>query len=172
MKRTSLKLVALASGMYYATLVAALSFSPGNFNPPLFLLAGPLLVLVFVLVSDLSYWATRPTEAYAKNPPIRKLAREVHEVAKQVEVASKASPEYFERVLLARLRSILVEKVSLETGIERERVSEVLSNAALGPGLLKDDQLYMLLYRPPPGRGPARVRMLEDAVERIEAWKL
>ncbi len=171
MKRETLKLLILASAGYYAVLFFARSFFPGDFTPPLYFLVGPLLLFVLILVSDLSYRATVPTEARVKNPPSRKLAREVQELTRQIEVGSAASPGYFENVMLARLREILVEKVSLEIGMEPERVRESMGNPRLGTRLLGNDTLYRLLYNPPQARGPARVKLLEDAIALVEAWK-
>lgn len=92
-------------------------------------------------------------------------------LTRQIDVATLASVEYFESILQLRLRSILVDKVCLETGLERETVLGLLGNPGLGPGLLRDETLYRLLYSKPPGRGAARVRTLEEAVERVGAWK-
>ena len=170
MKKATIKLVMAGSGLYYALLFMAISLSLGDFIPPLLFLVGPLAVLVLILVSDLTYRATVPTEARARNPPSRKLAREVQELTRQIEVGSRASPGYFENVLMARLREVLVEKVVEKTGMEPQRVREVLANSRLGPGLLRDETLYRLLYSPPRGKGPGRVRMLEEAVARIEDW--
>lgn len=92
-------------------------------------------------------------------------------MTRQIDVATHASSDYFESILLLRLREILVNKVSLETGLEREGVLGLLGDYRLGVGLLRDERLYRLLYSKPGGRGAARVRMLEETVERIEAWK-
>ena len=72
---------------------------------------------------------------------------------------------------MTRLQEILVDKVSLETGIGRERVREVLTTPRLGQGLLRNDQLYMLLYNGVPAKGSARVKMLEDAIALVGSWK-
>lgn len=171
MKKTTLKLVLVASGVYYALLYLVTSISTPETSSPLFLLVAPLTILVLTLIIDLSYRATRPTEVSVKNPPSRKLARDVQELTKQIQVGSKASAGYFDNVLLVRLREVLVERVSLETGMEKERVRELLPSHHLGPGLLKDETLHRLLYTPPPAKGPARARMLEEIVARAEAWK-
>ena len=172
MKRRTLAPVLMASGLYYTVIFFARSLFPADFTPPLYFLVVPLLVLVLILVSDLSYRATIPTEAVVKNPPSRTLSREVQMLSRQIEVGTSSSLGYFERLLQTRLREILVEKVSLETGMDQGRVREVLANPRLGQGLLRNDQLFRLLYSPPPAKGPARVRMLEDAVALVEAWKL
>jgi hypothetical protein len=88
-----------------------------------------------------------------------------------VEVASRASEAYFETILLNRLRDILVEKVSLETGIEKENVKQDLADAVKGPALVRDVPLYRLLYSSTPLKGAMRVKMLREAIDGIEAWK-
>jgi hypothetical protein len=72
---------------------------------------------------------------------------------------------------MAQMRDILVEKVSLETGIDEKQVKGALANKNLGPGLLKNVELYRLLYSGTPPPGSERVRLLEKAVSMIEAWK-
>lgn len=171
MKRNTLKLVLVAGAVYYGLLYFTGGFLPGGFTPPLYFLVGPLVVLVAILASDLSARATVPSEARRVLAPSRRLAWEVAQLTRQIEVGARASPEYFENVLVARLRDALVEKVGLETGMERKMVREILANPRLGPGLLRSDELYRLLYSPAPARGAARVKMLEEAVARVEAWK-
>ena len=161
----------VAAVLYYAVLFVTQGFLPQGFNPPLYLLAIPLIVIVAVLASNLSNRATSPSKTKVEAPR-RIQAREVQFLARQIDVGMMASPAYFDLVLLSRLREVLVEKVSLETGIEKERVRELLANPSLGPGLLREDSLYRLLYSPPPARGPTRVKLLEDAIALVEAWKL
>jgi hypothetical protein len=66
---------------------------------------------------------------------------------------------------------MLDEKVSLETGLEKKIVKQTLASSVEGLKLLKDQALYRLLYGKPPSRGKARLKMLVEAIERIEAWK-
>ena len=171
MRKTTLKLVLMASGAYYAILFFASSFFPADITPPVYFLVGPLLVLVAILASDLSRRATVPTEVGVRNPPSRTLSREVQQLSRRIEVGASSSPSYFESLLLARLREVLVERVALETGMDRERVRELLANPRLGPGLLRNHLLHRLLYSPPPAKGPARVKLLEDVIAMTEAWK-
>ncbi len=81
------------------------------------------------------------------------------------------SQAYFESILLNRLRDILVEKVSLETGMEKEKVKQEIADVVQGPALVRDEQLYRLLYSSTPGKGATRVKMLREAIDRIETWK-
>lgn len=171
MKKATLILLTVASAVYYAILFFSQSFLPSDFNAPAYFIVGPLLALVLILLSDMSSRAAVPVKVPATNPPNRKLSRGVQDLARQIEVGANSSPAYFEQVLLARLREALVEKVALETGMEVGSVREMLANPRLGPSLLKDNHLYMLLYSPPAGKGPARVRLLEDALALVESWK-
>jgi hypothetical protein len=81
------------------------------------------------------------------------------------------SHAYFESILLNRLRDILVEKISLETGIEKEKVRRQLADRVMGPALVRDRPLYRLLYSSTPPVGATRVKMLREAIDGIEAWK-
>ena len=127
--------------------------------------------MVLVLVSDLTGRATVPTETPVKTVRGRTLSRRVQELARQIEVGATSSRSYYDSILLARLQALLVEKVSLETGTDKKRVQEILKNKTLGPGLLRSQELYRLLYSGAPARGPGRVKLLEEAVAEIEAWK-
>ena len=98
-------------------------------------------------------------------------ARDVKSLTRQVEVAGKASPAYFETILRNRLRDLLAEKVSLETGMEKDAVKKALADYQLGPRLLKDPKTYALLYYPPPRSPDSRLQMLREIIDRIEDWK-
>ena len=92
-------------------------------------------------------------------------------LSRQVEVASSGSQAYFESILLNRLRDILAERISLETGIERENVKQEVADAVKGPALVGNRRLYRLLYSSTPSKGATRVKMLREAIDGIEAWK-
>jgi hypothetical protein len=128
----------------------------------------PLIILALILVSDLSDRAVVPAKNLIRAKARRVRARDVQFLSKQVEVASRSSGEFFES-LLSRLRGLMVEKVILETGVDRERVKRDLENGMLGPTLI-GLKLYGLLYGSLPPRGVARVKMLKEVVDGIEAW--
>jgi len=163
--------LAFASAVYVLLLVLLRSVVPEALTSTVTLLALPLVLLALILAVDLSDRATFPSEPVARENPRRLRARDVQFLTRQVEVAAKASPAYFETILRGRLRDLLVEKVSLETGMENESVKRVLADGDLGPRLLKDPEIYKLLYYPPPREAEARLQMLRETVDRIESWK-
>jgi hypothetical protein len=171
LKRSTLKLLGVASGIYVLFLLFLRSLVPETQTPSLTLLALPLVILALILVSDLSFRATAPSKTPARTKIRRFQARDVQYLSRQVDVAAFGSQEYFESILLNRLRSILAEKVSLETGIEKEQVKQELGDAVKGPVLARDEPLYRLLYSSIPPKGAARIKMLREAIDRIEAWK-
>lgn len=124
-----------------------------------------------ILAIDLSDRATLPSETVAQQGARMLRARDVQTLTRQVSVAAKASPAYFENILRTRLRDLLAEKVSLETGMEKDAVRRTLADERLGPRLLKDSRIYALLYYSRPPRAEERVRMLREIIDRIEAWK-
>ncbi len=161
----------MVSVVYFAVLLLARNLLPGDVRIPPYFLAGPILLVVLVLVKDLSGRATVPTEHLTRRRPVRKLGWDVEQLTRRIEVGTGASNQYFDSVLLARLRAVLAEKVSLETGMDRERVREMLKNKLLGPGLLGDQEMYRLLYSRAPSRGPERVKTLERLAGLVEEWK-
>jgi len=163
--------LAFASAVYVLLLVLLRSVIPEALTPTVTLLALPLVLLALILAVDLSDRATVPSETVAREDPRRLRARDLQFLTRQVEVAANASPAYFETILRGRLRDQLVEKVSLETGMEKESVKHALADSNLGPRLLKDLEMYKLLYYPPPRDAKARLQMLRETVDRIESWK-
>ncbi len=170
MKRNTITLIAIAAVLYYAVVFLLRGFFPQNYSPPLPFLLAPLVGLVLILLADLSSRATLRTETQVRIVARRTVGRDVGFLTQQIDAATRASPEYFDRVLRSRLREILVEKVSLETGIGRERVRETLANPRLGPGFLRDRRLYDLLYSRLLARDSNRVKMLEETVALVERW--
>ncbi len=171
MRRSTVKLLVSASGVYVLFLIFLRSLFPETLTPSITLLALPLIILAMILVSDLSHRATTPSKTPAETRVRRFQARDVQYLSRQVEVAPKASQAYFQTILLNRLRDILAEKVSLETGIEKENVKQELADAVKGPALVGNGPLYRLLYSSTPSKGATRVKMLREAIDGIEAWK-
>jgi len=98
-------------------------------------------------------------------------ARDVQFLTEQVAVGATASASYFDSIVLGRVRDMLDEKVSLETGLEKKMVKKMLASGVEGMKLLRDQELYRLLYGKLPSKGNARRKMLVETIERIEAWK-
>lgn len=171
MKQSTTILLVEVSALYFAVLIVSRGFLPGNFNIPIYFLVLPFLVVVVALAIDLTGRVTMPSETREKTRVPRKLGRGIERLTKQVEVGTSASRGYYETVLMSRLREVLVEKVALETGMDKERTRETLKNKLLGPSLLRDHELYALLYIRAPPAGPGRLADLERTVKLIEAWK-
>jgi len=170
LKRRTLRLLALASALYAAFLLFVRSLLPENVAPSIPLLAAPLILVALILLSDLSYHATAPSPKPVTTALQRIPARDVQFLTEQVAVGATASASYFDSIVLSRVRDMLGEKVSLETGLEKKLVKQMLASSVEGMKLLKDQELYKLLYGKPPSRGKARLKMLGEAIERIEAW--
>ena len=147
------------------------SLIPENITPSIALLALPLIILAFIVVSNLSSQAVQPSKVLpkARSPRIR--ARDVQALSKQIEVGAKASPAYFDMVILVRLRELLAEKMSLETGVEKESTKTALADTRTGPRVIKDLELYKLLYYPQARRPQDRLKMIRTIIDHIEGWK-
>ena len=171
MRLRTLRLLTIVSGIYIFFLILLRSLIPEKLTSSITLLGLPLVILALILVSDLSYRATTPSKTISKKEPTRFQARDVQYLSRQVQVASEASQAYFESVLLSRLRDILVDKVSLETGMEKEKVKRELADRSQGPSLTRDQRLYMLLYSSIPSKGATRIKMIHEALDLIEALK-
>src|SRR5881296_570595 len=90
------------------------------------------------LAVDLTGRATNPSDKMKRISPPRKLGRGIETLTKQIKVGETSSKQYYETILLNRLRDVMVEKVSLETGMEIDRTKEILMNKLQGPSLLHD----------------------------------
>lgn len=172
MKKSSIQLLAWAGVAYGTILVLARGLFPSESTPTISLTVVPLAIMAIIIVLDLRWRSTNPTERHVSSHHIKPPAPRVKLISDQIRVSAKASDSYFESVIRARLRELLVTKASLESGTDYETVRRTLIDPVQGPKFLKDDQLYALLYGPPPEKGGARIMMVEDAVQMIEAWKI
>ena len=172
MKHSTLTLLIIISAFYLFLFTIFRNIVPESAFPTLSLLSIPLIILALVLTTDLRCRATSPTEPNSPNEPKRIRARDVQSLTRQLEVAETASPAYFETIIRARLREILAEKVSLETGIEKDTVKKALTDRSQGRQLIKDEKMYELLYYHPPVNPDSRLQMLREIIDRIEAWKV
>ena len=171
MRQSTLRLLVPASAVYILFLFFLRSLIPEKITPSVALLAFPLIILAAIFISDLSTRAVAPTTDQVRNKPPRNKTREVQYLTRQLEVATKASPTYFDSAILGRLREALTDKVNLETGMDKESIRRLLTNPEQGPRLLGDVQLYRLLFYPPPRRAQERLPMLREIIDRIEGWK-
>jgi len=163
--------LAYASTVYLFLLLILRIVIPEALTSSVTLLALPLVLFAMILAVDLADRATFPSETLSQEGPRVLRARDVQSLTRQVGVAAKASPAYFENILRGRLRDLLVEKVSLETGMEKEEVKRALLDDKLGPRLLRDPRTYTLLYYAPPPTAEQRLQMLREIIDRIEGWK-
>lgn len=163
--------MAYASAVYLFLLLILRIVVPEALTSTVTLLALPLVLFAMILAVDLADRATFPSETLSQEGPRVLRARDVQSLTRQVGVAAKASPAYFENILRGRLRDLLVEKVSLETGMEKEEVKRALLDDKLGPRLLRDPRTYALLYYAPPPTAEQRLQMLREIIDRIEGWK-
>jgi hypothetical protein len=170
LKRRTLRLLALASALYLAFLLFLRSILPEEVTPSLALLAVPLVLMILILSSDLFYRSTVASNKSARTELPRIRAHDVQFLTEQIAVGATASAAYFDSIV-SRLKETLEEKVSLEIGLEKKTVKRMLANSLEGARLLRDQDLYRLLYTKSPVKERARLKMLSDAIERIEAWK-
>ena len=92
-------------------------------------------------------------------------------LSNQIRVAAIASDSYFENVVRARLKELLLTKTILETGLDRDAARRALSDPQQRLKLLHDEELDRLLYGPVPAPALARMDMIRKAVDLIGAWK-
>ena len=170
MKRNTVKLLFWIALAYGAILLVARGILPSDSTPPTSLIAIPLVVMAIIIVRDMAHRSTNPTRIVSKSIPYAHRGRQVEFLSRQIDVTAKASALYFDDLLRARLTELLVNKAVLESGLQRERVLQLLSDRRSGIKFLKNDTLYKLLYSPAPEKGRARIEMIREAVDLIEAW--
>jgi hypothetical protein len=142
---------------------------PSNSAPSLFFVGIPLIVIAAIIVRDLSGRSTNPTITRRISNPSTIAEDPVAFLSGQIRIASDATDSYFETVVRARLKELLITKVALETGIEKDNVRRKLSDPARGRVILGNDELYNALYGPIP-TGWNRISMIEKALDWIGAW--
>jgi hypothetical protein len=169
LKRSTLKFLVLAAVISTALLILIASVLPRE-TPPSLPLSISLFILMVILAGDLSRRATTPSKRPARTPSRRIPGRDVQYLTRQVAVSVGASSDYF-RIVLNRLREALVEKISLETGMDKQDVKRILTDSREAGTVLRDPELLRLLYTEVPKKGNERLTMLREVVDRIEAWK-
>ena len=161
-----------SSGVAYILLLVLVRGAyPSEATPPLYLTGIPLVAIIVVIARDLARKSTIPTAERTVATATGFHANPVQVFSDQFRLAGRASGSYFENVVRARLRELLITKVALETGLENETVRRVLSDPKRGPGLLENEPLYRILYGPIPSGERARITMIGEAIDLIGAWK-
>ena len=155
---------------YAVLLVLVRGLFPSESTPTISLTGIPLVVIIVLIARDLARKSTSPTISKAAPTTSGFKGNPVQFLSGQFRVAASASNSYFENVVRARLRELLTAKVALETGLEKEKARELLSDPRRGPGLLEDETLYHMLYGPAPRGGLARMNMISAAIDLIGAW--
>lgn len=171
MRRSTVALLVATVAFYIAFLFFLRSLIPENITPSVALLALPLIILAFIVITNLSSQAVQPSGQRFTPKSQRIRARDVQVLSKQIEVGTKASAAYFDQVILTRLRDLLAEKICSVTGVEKESTKLALSDPKTGPRLIKDLELYRLLYYPPSPRPQDRLPTIRRIIDQIEGWK-
>jgi hypothetical protein len=171
LNRNTLQLIFSIAIAYAVLLVLIRGSLPVNSAPAISITGIPLIVIVFIIAQDLVRRSTRPTNTPKSARHQGPGGRSVQLLSGHIRVAANASESYFDTVIRAHLKELLTTKASIETGVDYEKVRGILSNPETGPELLHDPGLYQLLYGHAPQKGPARIRMIEEALDLIGAWK-
>ncbi|SRR6266487_2000957 len=157
---------------YGILLILVRGIFPPRSSPTLFLVGIPLIVIAVIIARDLATRSTVPAVASATRFPRVTLKEDpVQFLSGQIKAAMSASDSYFESVVRARLKELLMMKVSVEVGIERETARRALSDPRQGVKLLRSKELYTILYGQVPKTGLDRVKMIDEAIEMIGEWK-
>ena len=170
--RKSITLVAVASTVYGSMIYLSRGYLSPSIPSTLSILVPPVVILAIIFYWDLLLRARVSSSPVPKRAlPQRRLGQDVQMLSKQIQVATSSSADYYDTVLVNRLRDALVERVSVQTGMDPERVRLTLSDPMHGPAMLHDPLLYHLLYTERPSKGQERVRMIDMIVDKIDGWK-
>lgn len=167
----SVRLLIWSAVAYAVLLVLVRGVLPSESTPTISLTGIPLIVMILMIARDLVRKSTSPTKKMAIAKTTSFHGNPVQFLSAQFRVAADASNSYFENIVQARLKELLVTKISLERGLEIDTVRRLMSDKTRGPQLLEDESLYRMLYGPTPPAGLARMNMISDAIDLIGAWK-
>ena len=168
----SIRLLFWSAVAYAVVLVLIRGVLSSESTPTLSLTGIPLIVIVVMIARDLAGKSTSPTVTRTTPTTRGFKGNPVQFLSGQFRVAATASNAYFENIVQARLRELLIAKVALEAGLEREAVRPLLSDPGRGSRLVGDQVLYRMLYGPAPKGGIARMNMIGDAIDLIGAWTI
>jgi len=167
----SLSLLFWSAVAYGVILFLTVAVLPSASTSTLPLTGIPLILIAVIIARNLARRSTIPTvsktivvQAGFKGSPVQFLSG-------QIKVAADSTNSYFENILRARLRELMISKVALETGMENGTVRRLMSDPRERRKLLHDEAIYGMLYGPAPRTGAARMSMIAEAVDLIGAWK-
>lgn len=167
----TIRLLFWSAVAYGVLLVLARGVFPSETAPTISLTGIPLIVIVVMIARDLARRSTTPTVRKTITTTTGFRGNPVQFLSGQFRVAANASNSYFENVVRARLRELLIAKVALGSGLDNEAVRRILSDPKGGQQLLEDETLYRMLYGPIPHAGLTRIKLIGDAIDLIGAWK-
>ncbi len=171
MTKNTLKFLFWVVIVYVAILLITRGFVNSDAIPAVSLTAIPLIIMAIIIIRDLTSKSVHPIDVHPIHFRNEKVGNQLEFLSNQIEVTVISSGSYFDDVVRARLRELLVTKASLQTGIETQKVRRILSDHRQGPIFLHDNDLYRLLYSKAPKGGEARIDMVREAVTLIENWK-
>jgi hypothetical protein len=136
----------------------------------------PLIVIAVVLIRDLMGKSAEPTfiqkiGAVESNIGASRYNR-LNFLSRQIDVTLDSSASYFDDVVRARLRELIITKASLQRGMDIVDVRRILSNSVKGPIFLRNEKFYRLLYSAPPSKPKDRIDMVKETVRLIENWEV
>jgi hypothetical protein len=164
------KLLLFCGAAYAILLILVRGIFPSESPPTIALVGVPTIAIALVIARDLWSRSSTPTTI----PTIRSVTNPKEDPIKflsgQIRISSRSSPSYFDTVIRARLKELMIAKVTLETGMRRDIARQALSDPKHAQEILRNEELYALLYGPIP-RTEVRMRSIEKAVDMIGAWK-
>ena len=159
-------------GIAYAiVLVLARGTLPAETSPTLLLVGLPLIVIAVIIARDLAGRSTIPSVPFKASQPVRPKEDLVRFLGSQIQVAATASDSYFDDVIRARLKELLITKITLEFGVEKDQARRTLSDPNRGPAMLHNEKLHRILYGPVPRSGTKRIAMIDAAIDEIQDWR-
>ena len=159
------------SGVAYGTLLVLLRGAlPEGPSQTISLLGIPLLIVAIIIARDLAGRSTNATSVKTESSKTSARDDPVAFLGNQIKVASAASDSYFDVVIRARLKDLLIDKVALETGLEKNIVKQSLFDKEQARQLLRNEALIDALNGPVPATGADKMKMINKAIEMIGAW--
>ena len=131
----------------------------------------PLIVVAAIIARDLARRSTIPSVPLEVSQPISLKEDPVRFLGSQIRVAAAASDSYFDDVIRARLKELLITKITLEFGIEKDQARRILSDPDRARAMVRSKKLYGILYGPVPRNGIERTAMIDAAIDEIQEWQ-